>query len=123
MGSEFRQREPERHLAIEHASLDLTVTGAAAFTRDDEDKPCTIPPGAAQKRKERGISFSLRPAVQVEPTIDRLGASREPLLLAPIEALDRRLRFRQWCCALHGLGHDSARMRRCGRDSHSRRFW
>src|SRR3954469_11072398 len=91
--AEFRQAEPLRHLAAQHAALGLRPD--LALAGDDEHKSQPVMMGALQKAEQRTMRPRLRHAMQVEPCIDLLAPARQ---MRPLAAADRRQRrrFRLW---------------------------
>ena len=89
--AEFRQAEPLRHLAAQHAALgfgaDLALAG------DDEHECQPVMMGALQETEQRAMRPRLRHAVEVEPGVDLLPPARQ---MRPLAAADRRQRRRRW---------------------------
>ena len=88
--AEFRQAQPLRHLAAQHAALGF---GAAdlALAGDDEHEGQAVAVRALQERQQRAVGAGLRHAVQIEPGIDFFAAARK---LRALAASDRRQRRR-----------------------------
>src|SRR5690349_17509425 len=85
---ELRQAEPVRHLAAEHATLEL-ATAHGALPGDHEDEGKAVAMGALQEAEQRVMGVELGHAVQIEPGIYVALAAREPRAIA---AADRRQR-------------------------------
>ena len=75
--AEFRQGQPLRHLAAQHADL-----AAAAFAGNHQYQPRIACIGGAQKTLQRAMRFALRIAVQIKASVDRLLAAGDALLHA-----------------------------------------
>src|SRR4051794_37004116 len=88
--AEFRQSQPQRHLALEHAALAPFVARARTFSGDDDGEPGTLVLRLAQKMKQRGMCLVLRAAVKIDARLDRVATTRKPLLGAAVERLEPR---------------------------------
>ena len=62
--AEFRQAEPLRHLAAQHAALGLGTD--LALAGDDEHEGQAVAMGALQKAEQRAMRARLRHAVEVD---------------------------------------------------------
>src|ERR1700730_6185708 len=93
IAAEFRQLQPERHLALEHAALAPIIARAGALAGDHQDESSAILLRRAQKMEQFGMRLALGPAVQVDARIERNGAAGQTLFLPPVERLEpgRRL--------------------------------
>src|SRR3954451_19501264 len=89
IGAQVGKPQPQWHLALEDAALATVVTGAA-FAGDDEHEPGAVALGATQEAGERRVRLVLGLAVQVEASIDCLGAACQALLEAAVKGLERR---------------------------------
>ena len=85
-GAEFRQRQPQRHLPLEHAAL----ASPTAFASDDERNFGAVRLGAPQEAEQRGMGLALRQSMQVEAGVDGVVAPRHALLEAAVEWCERR---------------------------------
>src|SRR5579862_2022371 len=84
--AEFGQREPHRHLPTQHAARAWIVRiFTRAFARDNERDLGFIRLSLPHKAKQRGMSFALRHAVQIDPGIDSVTAARHALLKPAVE--------------------------------------
>ncbi|PWE75969.1 hypothetical protein XF30_03545 [Bradyrhizobium sp. SUTN9-2] len=72
-GAEFRQAEPFRHLAAEHAAFAAT----ASLAGDDEHEGEAVLMGAVQEAGQRAMGAHLGHAVQIEPCLDLAAAARQ----------------------------------------------
>src|SRR5262249_30055766 len=88
VAAEFRQFQPLRHLALEHAALAPVVARAATFAGDHQDELGAIALRLAQEREQRRMRLALGFAVKVDAGIDGFGAARRALLEPPIERLE-----------------------------------
>src|SRR5262249_38597499 len=88
VAAEFRQFQPGRHLALEHAALAPVVARATALAGDHQDELGAMALRLAQERKQRRMRLALGLAVKVDAGVDRFGAAREALLEPPIERLE-----------------------------------
>ncbi len=88
--AEFRQAEPLRHLAAQHAALGIQATDLA-LAGDDQHEGEPVMVGALQEGEQHPMGARLGHAVQIEPRIDVLPAARQ---LRPLAAADRRQRRR-----------------------------
>jgi hypothetical protein len=75
--AKFRKAKPLRHLTLEYTAFPVA---ARTLARDDQDEARAPRYGNAQKPQQRRMGFALRQSVQIEPTIDRLPAPRDPRL-------------------------------------------
>ena len=91
--TEFRQAQPLRHLAAQHAALGFGAD--LAFTGDDENESQALAVGALQEAEQHAVGAGLRHAVQIEPGIDLLAATRQLRTLATAERRQRRSGRRQ----------------------------
>ena len=87
--TEFRQSQPFRHLAAQHAALGLRPRGAA-FAGDDEDECQAVAAGALQELQQRAMRPTQRHAVQIEPAFDLLAAARQLRAFAAAQGRQRR---------------------------------
>jgi len=92
--AKFRQSQPQRHLALEHAALAPLVARAGAFAGDDEGKPGAVVLCLAQKTKQCTVCLVLRAAVEIDARLDQVAAARKPLLDPAVERLEPRRRRR-----------------------------
>src|SRR5262249_60092575 len=92
VAAEFRQLQPLRHLALEHAAFAPIIARAATFAGDHQDELGAIALRLAQEGHQRRMRLALGLAVKVNAGIDRFGAARKPLLEPPIERLEPRRR-------------------------------
>src|SRR5207237_597035 len=83
--AEFRQAEPLRHLAAQHAALGLSAH--LALARDDEHEGQPVMMRALQEAEQRAMCPRLRHAVQVEPGIDLLSPARQMRPVAAARAI------------------------------------
>ena len=90
-GAQFRQREPERHLAPQHAAL----AARTALAGDDEHELRPFRLGAAQEVQQRVVRLGLGHAVKIDASADLGAAAGELLALAQRKRVRgrRRLRF------------------------------
>src|SRR5258708_33216441 len=68
--AEFRQAQPLRHLAAQHATLEFGAH--LALAGDDEHERQALAVGALQKPRQCAAGARQRHAVQVEPGVDLL---------------------------------------------------
>ena len=78
--AEFRQPQPERHHALEHAAAAAVVAAARALAGDDQHHLAAARLLRPQEAKQRVVRLGLRHAVQIEPAVDRMRAARDALL-------------------------------------------
>ncbi len=83
IGTQVRQREPERHLPPEHAAAALGI--GAAFAGDHQHGPGALALRAMQEAQQRRVRLALGAAVQVDAAVDLDLAAREPLLEPAID--------------------------------------
>src|SRR5260370_36336146 len=93
IGAEFRQLEPERHLALEHARFYPIVPRGRALAGDDKNESGAVGLRPAQETQQRSMGFALGLAVEVEARIDRLDAAGAAPLLPALERFAPRRRF------------------------------
>lgn len=91
--SKLGQRQPRRHLPLEHAALALVGTGAAPFAGDDKREARPVSLRAGQKAQELGMRRSQSEPMQIEPRIDLLTSARDPRPKPPAERRERWLRL------------------------------
>ena len=75
--SKLRQREPKRHLPLEHAALVRLIGFARAFAGDDERDAHAVGLRAPQEGQQCHMRLRLGKTVQINPRIDRLAAARD----------------------------------------------
>src|SRR5262245_7207574 len=88
VAAEFRQFQPLRHLALEHAALAPVVARAATLAGDHQDELGAVALRLAQEGDERRMRLALGLAVKIDAVIERLGAARKALLEPPIKGLE-----------------------------------
>src|ERR1019366_8220192 len=99
-GSELWQRQPHRHLSLEHSAFALVRPFAGSFAGDDQCNLGAVRLGAVQKAQQRRMRLSLREAVQVEAGVNCFAPTRDTLLKPSPERRERwpfflRRRFAQ----------------------------
>jgi len=70
-GPEFRQAEPFRHLAAQHAAL----ATRSAFAGDDQYEGEAVVMGALEKARQCAMGANLRHAMEIKPRLDRVAAA------------------------------------------------
>src|SRR5579864_2648384 len=101
-GAEFRQAEPVRHLAAQHAALELAAADLA-LAGDHQHEGQAFAMGALQEAEQCMMGIDLGHAVQVEPCVDLALPTRQPRALAAAERRQRRDdRPRDWLGRLSG---------------------
>src|SRR5262249_28487977 len=88
VAAEFRQFQPLRYLALEHAALAPVVARATTLAGDHQDELGAMALRLPQERKQRRMRLALGLAVKVDAGVDRFGAARKALLEPPIERLE-----------------------------------
>jgi hypothetical protein len=69
VAAEFRQCQPLRHLALEHAAL-APVIAPAPFAGDHQDEFGAIALRPAQEGQQRGMGRALGLAVKIDAGVD-----------------------------------------------------
>ena len=94
VAAEFGEPQPLRHHALENAPPSRSLAGAeTALAGDHQHEAQAVLLRAAQEAEQRPMRLVLRAAMQVDATVDRFGAARQPLLLPALERRDRRRGF------------------------------
>src|ERR1700732_1865115 len=88
VAAEFRQFQPQRHLALEHAALAPVVARAATLAGDHQDEFRAMALRLAHEGNHAGMALAWGPGGEVDAPIDRFGAARQALLEPPIERLE-----------------------------------
>src|ERR1700704_1670732 len=103
ISAEFRQLQPERHLAFEHAALAVLILCAGALAGDHQHEFSAVALRRLQEAQQRGVGLALRLAVQIDARVDVEGAAGKPLLLPTTQRLEARYplwrRLRRGCRA------------------------
>src|ERR1700761_9540485 len=75
--AKFRQAQPLRYLAAQHAAFGLAAADLA-LAGDDEHEGVAFDVGALQESVQRTMGAGLRHAMQVEPRVDLAAPTRQP---------------------------------------------
>jgi hypothetical protein len=73
--TELGQRQPQRHLALEHAALMHAPCFAGSLAGNDQRRLDAVGLGAVEKPQQRRMRLRLRVAVQIKTRFDRLAAA------------------------------------------------
>ena len=93
--TELGQRQPQRHLALEHTALGRARRFAGSLAGDDQRRLDAVGLGAMKKPQQRRMRLRLRVAVQIETRFDRFAAAGDTLLEPSPERCERRRAFLQ----------------------------
>jgi hypothetical protein len=91
--AELGQRQPERHLPLEHAAFMRLAGFAGSLAGDDKHHAHAVRLCTPQEAQQGSMRLHLGEAVQVKPRIDRLAAARDPLPEPSPEGRKRRRLF------------------------------
>ena len=75
--TEFRQAQPLRHLAAQHAAFGFT-TADLALAGDDKHEGEAFAMRALKEAVQHTMRAGLRHAVQIEPRVDLAAPTRQP---------------------------------------------
>src|SRR5882672_5180243 len=78
IGTQIRQREPERHLPPQHAAAALRI--GATFAGDHQKGPKALTLRPMQKAQKRRVRLVQRAAMQINAAVDLDLAARKSLL-------------------------------------------